>query len=113
MDKLTLYRQVVKDELTAFAELANRSPQAGAETLCVFDDARQCYILLNTGWVGSHRLRGNSLFLRIKGGKVWIEEDWTDVVIAERLVVAGIPKEDIVLGFQAPNVRPLTEFAVE
>jgi hypothetical protein len=41
--------------------------------------------------------------------KVWIEEDMTDLAIAE-LVEAGVPK-DIVLGFQAPEPRKYTDFA--
>ena len=32
--------------------------------------------------------------------------------LATELVEAGIPKEDIVLAFHAPEMRPLTEFAV-
>ncbi|MFN0112370.1 MAG: element excision factor XisI family protein, partial [Blastocatellia bacterium] len=32
--------------------------------------------------------------------------------IATDLEEAGVPKEDIVLGFQPPKVRPYTEYAV-
>lgn len=112
MGKLIHYRQIIKQLLTSFADLANRTPQEGAETLCVYDDARDCYVLLNTGWCGGHRLRGNTLFVRVKDGKIWIEEDWTEDGIANELLRAGIPREDIVLGFHAPTARPRTEFAV-
>lgn len=43
--------------------------------------------------------------------KIWIEEDWTKQGIANDLLDAGVPAEDIVLGFQHPSKRPLTEFA--
>jgi hypothetical protein len=112
MDKLTTYRDAIKKVLRDFAELANRSPQKDAETLCAFDEARDHYLLLNTGWSGEYRLRGNTLFIRIKNGKVWIEEDWTEDGIVDDLMQAGIPKEDIVLGFHPPEVRARTEFAV-
>jgi len=36
----------------------------------------------------------------------------TDGGIAYQLVELGVPKEDIVLGFQPAHVRPYTEFAV-
>jgi hypothetical protein len=45
-------------------------------------------------------------------GKVWRQADNTDLRIAERSEEAGIPQGDIVLGFQPPNVRPYTEYAV-
>jgi XisI protein len=32
--------------------------------------------------------------------------------IAANLVAAGVPKEDIVLGFQSPFMRQFTEYAV-
>jgi hypothetical protein len=36
----------------------------------------------------------------------------TDCNIAAELLKAGVPREDIVLCFQPPDMRPLTEFAV-
>ena len=35
----------------------------------------------------------------------------SDILIADEWVAAGIPKEDIVLGFQPDYVRPHTGFA--
>ena len=53
-----------------------------------------------------------TLHVRLKEGKVWVEEDMTEEGIANYWVKAGVPKEDIVLAFQHPSMRPLTEFAV-
>jgi hypothetical protein len=36
----------------------------------------------------------------------------TEDGIATDLLEAGVPKEDIVLAFHAPEMRPYTEFAV-
>ena len=52
-----------------------------------------------------------AVLFEINNGKVWIQEDNTDLVIADDLERAGIPKSDIVLGFQPPSVRPYTEYA--
>lgn len=41
-----------------------------------------------------------------------MQRDGTEDGIANELVQAGIPKEDIVLGFHEPDVRPYTGFAV-
>ena len=64
------------------------------------------------GWHGKQRDFGVTVYLRIKQGKIWIEEDWTKQGIANELLEAGVPFEDIVLGFQHPSKRSLTEFAV-
>jgi hypothetical protein len=50
-------------------------------------------------------------YLRLTNGKIWIEEDWTKEGIAHELVLEGVPHEDIVLAFDPPFVRHLTEFA--
>ena len=42
----------------------------------------------------------------------WIQQDGTEDGIATDLMVAGIPKERIVLGFKRPESRKYTEFAV-
>ena len=53
-----------------------------------------------------------TVYVRIRDGKFWIEEDWTEDGIATDLVRAGVPKEDIVLAFHEPKLRQYTDFAV-
>lgn len=43
---------------------------------------------------------------------LWIQHDGTEIGIATQLLELGVPADDIVLGFQAPDIRPYTEFAV-
>ena len=64
------------------------------------------------GWERARRPRRVVIHLEIINGKVWIQEDNTDVIIAEDLELAGIPKSDIVLGFHPADVRPHTEYAI-
>ena len=64
-----------------------------------------------TGWNGYHRIHGSVLHVDIRDGKVWIQHDGIEGGIAEELVEAGIPHEDIVLGFQPPAVRRYTRYA--
>jgi hypothetical protein len=52
------------------------------------------------------------IHLDIKDDKIWIQRDGTEIGIANQLIAAGVPKQDIVLGFQAPYKRSLTEFAL-
>lgn len=52
------------------------------------------------------------MHVRLRNGKIWIEEDGTEDGFASHLLEAGVPKSDIVLAFHAPWERQYTEFAV-
>lgn len=52
-------------------------------------------------------------YLRLKEGKIHVEEDWTKEGIANELMQAGVPASDIVLAFNPPDLRHATPaFAV-
>jgi hypothetical protein len=112
MDKLTNYRMLIKRYLSHVESLVNREPTPGVETVCVFDEQRDHYLLLRIGWTADRRARHITLYVSIRDGKIWVEEDWTEYGIATELLKAGVPTQDIVLGFHPPEMRPLTEFAV-
>jgi hypothetical protein len=78
----------------------------------VFDRHSDNYLIVREGWDGGRRIDANVVHLEIINGKVWIQVDNTDQVIARQLEAAGIPKSEIVLGFHPPYVRPHTEYAV-
>jgi hypothetical protein len=44
-------------------------------------------------------------------GKIWVQHDGTEDAIADQLVEKGVPKQEIVLAYHAPNVRKYTDFA--
>jgi hypothetical protein len=48
----------------------------------------------------------------VKKNKVWIKKDGTETGVTQELLQAGVPKEDIVLGFYRPERRAITEFTV-
>jgi XisI protein len=52
------------------------------------------------------------MHIDVKDGKIWIQYDGTEEGVANRLVAAGVPKDEIVLGFQSPFQRMHTDFAV-
>ena len=113
MDKLANYRVLIKQLLTDYQELVNRTAvPKEVETEVVFDEERDHYMLLNVGWAGRKRFRGTTVYLRLRDDKIWVEEDWLEEGIVKDLLAAGVPKEDIVLAFQHPDMRPYTEFAV-
>lgn len=111
MDGLIEYRRLIKCLLSEFAAWANQTPPPNHESVCVFDEERDHYVLLNVTWAQYRCVRSAQVFVRLRNGKIWIEEDWTEDGIATALVDAGVPKNDIVLGFQPEEMRPFTEFA--
>ncbi len=111
MDKLNKYRALIKRLLIEHAEIINRRPKPDVETELSFDEQRDHYMLLKVGWSPQGRVRGATLYVRLRDSKFWIEEDWTEDGIATDLLKAGVPKEDIVLAFHPPEMRPYTEFA--
>jgi CRISPR/Cas system-associated exonuclease Cas4 (RecB family) len=69
------------------------------------------YQLLYIGWEGEQRVFETAVYIRLRHNTIWIEHNALPVRIGELLVAAGVPREQIVLGFQLPRVRPLTDFA--
>ncbi|AFZ58105.1 XisI protein [Anabaena cylindrica FACHB-243] len=112
MDKLTEYSQLIKRILTEYVELCQRHPQKDIETFLIVDEEKRNYIWMNLGWQNGERITGMTVYVRLRDGKFWIEEDWTENGIATDLVEAGVPKEDIVLAFHEPKIRQYTDFAV-
>ncbi len=112
MDKLAQYKSLIKSFMTEYAHLTSQFPKIGLESVCLFDDERGEYMLLETGWQNKRHIQRIRLYVRLRNQKIWIEEDRTEDGIAAYFLEQGVPHEDIVLGFQPPEMRPYTEFAV-
>ncbi len=82
------------------------------EVQLVFDTEREHYQVLHLGWEEQKRVYGCAIHVDIKKEKIWIQRDRTEAGVANELVAAGVPKEDIVLAFKAPYVGQFTDFAV-
>jgi hypothetical protein len=124
MDTLTPYRHTVQETIKKYYNLTNsqltnttdttisdRVPPSVADRL-ILDEQRDQYLWLRCGWDGKKRVQHIILYLQIQNGKIWVEEDNTDLGIVDDLLTAGIPKTDIILGFHHPSKRALTEFAI-
>ncbi|MBO0861188.1 MAG: XisI protein [Chloracidobacterium sp.] len=107
--KTEKYRQLIQEYLTRFAAIPNL--ESGVRDRTLFDRQNDSYAVIAEGWDGEERVHFIVAHLEIIDGKIWIQADNTDVVIARELEAAGVPKADIVLGFRPPSIRPLTEYA--
>ncbi len=111
MDKLTHYQNIIKTFLTNYSRLLTAPPPLPFNVVLAFDDQQNQYLLRELGWEKNRRIRRTVLHIAIQNDKIWIEEDWTEEGIATYLLEQGVPNQDIVLGFQPPEMRTLTEFA--
>jgi XisI protein len=109
MDSIDQYREIIRKLILEYAEF--KPSHGDIQTEAILDETNDHYELMHSGWSGKYRIHGSVLHLDIRDGKVWIQHDGTDEAIAERLVEAGIPKDQIVLAFKHPDVRPYTDFA--
>jgi hypothetical protein len=110
MDKLNRYRQIIQNILTAHSQVKPVYGDIEMETL--FDGDRDRYQVLRTGWLQKKRVYGVLIHIDIKGEKLWIQYDGTEVGVANELMEQGIPKDKIVLAYHSPFMRQYDGFAV-
>jgi hypothetical protein len=111
MDPRNDYAELIKAAISDWEGYIQRARHNGVEIQRLFDDASRNYALVYLGWENNCRVQKTSLHLRIKDGKIWVEVDDTDRGIANVLLHAGVPRQDIVLAFHAPELRRLVESA--
>jgi XisI protein len=110
MDKARRHREVIEELLR---EYSTHKPSYGeVEVETIIDSVQGHYQLMNVGWHGQRRVHGCVMHIDVIDGKIWIQHDGTEDGVANRLVAAGVPKNEIVLGFQSPFQRRHTEFSV-
>lgn len=109
MDKIENFRKIIQELLAEYAAIPISNGQI--ESYTAFDTAKDHYQVINIGWDGYRRVYGCVLHLDIKGDKIWVQHNMTEISIGHKLVDRGISKDDIVLGFQDPQMRQYTDFA--
>jgi hypothetical protein len=110
MENLDRYRKIIRDLIQTYAQY--QPARGDVQIEAIFDESNDHYELMYAGWNGPYRIHGSVLHLDIRAGKIWIQHDGTEDGIAEELVKAGIPRDQIVLAFKPPEIRPHTDFAV-
>lgn len=112
MAQIDDYSTVVKDALSEYAAAVKRGINVNYDVIELFDDEHRQYMVLKLGWQNKKRFQHIPLHVAVRNDKIWIESDWTEEGIATYFLEQGIPNEHIVLGFQPPQMRQYTEFAI-
>ncbi len=112
-EKRRFYQQCICQIMDKYA--AYRLANTGKiETQLTKDHEQGHYYFLRVGWDGLRYVHAFLMHMDLKkDNKIWVQLDWTEEGVANELVDLGVPKNDIVLGFEAPYRRPYTGFAIE
>lgn len=110
MDNLEFYRETIESILRKYVEIPYSFGEIDQHL--IIDRERNHFMLFDVGWQKKRRVHGCITHVQIIGDKIWIQRDGIEDGITDELVEAGIPKDRIVLGFQPPDVRPYTGYAV-
>jgi hypothetical protein len=111
MDKIEKYQNILCDILKEYASIKKRlTPDVKFETL--IDKEQHHYVLLSIGWHKQSFVYTTAFHFDIIEGKIWLQQNNTDVMIADELEERGVAKSDIVLGFQPAHVRSYSGYAV-
>jgi XisI protein len=112
MDDVTVeqLQQTSIKVLQEYLEFLGSDPES--ELQLIIDKNNHHYLLLEAGWHKNQRIYGSIIHLDIINNKIWIQQDGTEVGIANELVDLGVPHHQIVLGFKTLERRKITDFAV-
>ncbi len=110
MERVDQYRQAIRSLLEQYAAAGERDAQLEIQVIC--DREHDHYQLVSLGWQGQRRFYSCLMHLDIKNGKVWIQRNQTDQLIAQELIEMGVAREDIVLGLQPAYARSDTGYGV-
>ena len=110
MDKLEFYRETIEKVLRRHAEIPYSHGEIDEHV--IIDQERNHFLLFDVGWQQKRRVHGCMTHVQIIDGKIWIQRDGIEDGVTEELLEAGVPKSDIVLGFQPPEVRPYTGYGI-
>jgi XisI protein len=111
MDTLRKWQNVIAEFIAELADI----PYANAPDLSrqpIIDRDGNHFQLMVVGWDKGRFACDIILHFDIKGDKVWIQRNNTELMVGDELVERGIPKDHIVLGYKSPFARPYTGFAV-
>ena len=115
MENRDSYHNIIQKILKRYYQLATKQADLQNDSevsdRLALDKNRGQYLWFRFGWDDKQFVQYIIMYLCIKNGKVWVEQDSTDLCVVDDLLAAGIPANDIVLGFHHPNKRKLTEFA--
>ena len=111
MDKVKNYQQIIISLLNEYRDFISGS-NSTLKNEFIIDTNNNHYQWIYFGWEKNKFSYAVNIHIDIVDGLVWIHQNNTEFDVAQELLEHGIPKSDIVLGFQSPSMREYSGFAV-
>lgn len=106
------YAQILADYVNKMAEERNAALGNSLEYQAIVDLSGGHFQLLSMGWAGHKFLYQILMHFDLKpNGKIWVQQNNTEILVDRDLGELGIPKTDIVPGFKPKEMRELGGFA--
>jgi XisI protein len=80
MDKLAKYRQIVQEILREYADVPTIA-NGDVQTQMIFDRENDRYRVMDIGWSNNRRVYDCDLHLDIINGKIWVQQNMTEMQI--------------------------------
>lgn len=112
MVDLKKYKQIVQDLLKEIYTRDSFGNNNQIESQLIFDMENHHYLLIDVGWEEKKYIYGTIIHIDIKGDKIWIQQNNTEINLAESLQKKGVNKENIVIGLHSPFMRQFSGYAV-
>ena len=109
MDKIKKYQDIICDILNEYSAVKRIPAEVKGQKM--IDKENNHYQLISIGWHKNRFTYQTAFHFDIIGDKIWIQQNNTDIMIADKLIENGVDKEDIVLGFIEPTMRRYSGFA--
>ncbi len=113
MDKIKKYAEIIVNIITEMCHFDNADEESPHEEM-VLDKENHNYYLMYIGFKDTYKFINEPIihFKIKKDGKIWILANDTDIDISEDLMLKGVERQDIVLGFHPKHLREHTGFAI-
>ena len=111
MTKTEKYSQILTNFVREFAEKFKNASD-GLATLAIIDQENHHYQSVVHGFINDRHLFNVQFHFDIIEDKVWLQCNHTDWDFGDDLICRGIPKSDIILGFQPEYARFYSGYGV-
>ncbi len=107
-EKITKYHKIIVNFLKEQASF--RKGASSSEIQLIIDEPNNHYQLLRMGWRKDKFTHLCLFHFDIKENKIWVQQNRTDIEVAEIFIENGVTPNDIVLGFLPSELRNYTTY---
>ncbi len=112
-DKVKYHQQILVNYLEGLAQKKNTSLGSGPTCYVIADTQNHQYQLTYIGWHERKYYFNVLMHFSIKpDGKIWLQQNNTEILLGPALEERGVAKSDIVVGFRPEYMREATGYAV-